>query len=139
MLMQRCAAARPSPVGPGGQHRPRPRTPPALQSHATSAEVPPAVHTTHTHALNPPTPTPPTPHTAAVKVHRNFKEALTIKVAFTAEAIYGGQLLGVKGQDFVVFYDWATGKVRALDACLGKMGCWFKGKRPLSEGKTARE
>lgn len=49
--------------------------------------------------------------TAAVKVHRNFKEALTIKLAFSAEGIYGGQLLGVRGQDFIVFYDWATGKV----------------------------
>jgi hypothetical protein len=45
-------------------------------------------------------------------VHRNFKEALTIKTPFAAEAIYGGQLLGVRGQDFVCFYDWATGKVR---------------------------
>ncbi|KAL4457362.1 hypothetical protein ABPG75_012227 [Micractinium tetrahymenae] len=53
---------------------------------------------------------------STIKVHRNFKEALTIKVPFSAEAIYGGQLLGVKGQDFIVFYDWATGKVvRRID------------------------
>ena len=49
--------------------------------------------------------------THAVKVHRSFKEALTIKTSFAAEAIYGGQLLGVRGPDFVCFYDWATGKV----------------------------
>ena len=48
---------------------------------------------------------------AAVKIHRGFKEALTIKTAFAAEAIYGGQLLGVRSQDFVVFYDWNTGRV----------------------------
>ena len=53
------------------------------------------------------------PWPPAVKVHRNFKEALTIKTPFAAEAIYGGQLLGVRGQDFVCFYDWATGKVRS--------------------------
>lgn len=45
-------------------------------------------------------------------MHRNFKEALTIRTSFAAEAIYGGQLLGVRSQDFIVFYDWASGKVR---------------------------
>lgn len=49
---------------------------------------------------------------AAVKIHRNFKEALTIRTPFSAEAIYGGQLLGVRSQDFICFYDWATGKAR---------------------------
>ncbi len=49
--------------------------------------------------------------TPAVKIHRNFKEALTIRTGFAAEAIHGGQLLGVRAQDFIVFYDWATGKV----------------------------
>lgn len=47
----------------------------------------------------------------AVKIHRNFKEALTIRTGFAAEAIHGGQLLGVRAQDFIAFYDWATGKV----------------------------
>ena len=47
----------------------------------------------------------------AVKIHRNFKEALTIRTGFAAEAIHGGQLLGVRAQDFIVFYDWATGRV----------------------------
>ncbi|KAI3425793.1 hypothetical protein D9Q98_007768 [Chlorella vulgaris] len=51
-----------------------------------------------------------------IKVHRNFKEALTIKTPFSADGIYGGQLLGVRSQDFICFYDWATGKVvRRID------------------------
>ena len=62
---------------------------------------------------------------AAVKIHRGFKEALTIKTAFAAEAIYGGQLLGVRAQDFVVFYDWNTGRVSEGVGCecgVGKVG-----------------
>ena len=55
----------------------------------------------------------PSFHTT-VKIHRNFKEALTVRVPFAAEAIFGGQLLGVRAQDFIVFYDWATGKVRCF-------------------------
>lgn len=52
-----------------------------------------------------------------IKVFRNFKEAMTIKLPFAAEAIYGGTLLGVKGSDFVAFYDWNTGLVvRRIDA-----------------------
>lgn len=37
-----------------------------------------------------------------------------MRVPFAAEAIYGGQLLGVRTQDFIAFYDWATGKVRGV-------------------------
>ena len=52
----------------------------------------------------------------AVKIHRNFKEALTIRLPFAVEAIHGGRLLGIRTSDFVVFYDWGTGKVvRRID------------------------
>lgn len=47
----------------------------------------------------------------SVKIHRNFKEASIVRLPFAAEAIHGGRLLGVRTQDFIVFYDWATGKV----------------------------
>ena len=51
-----------------------------------------------------------------VKIHRNFKEAQTIRLPFAAEAIHGGRLLGVRTSDFIVFYDWNTGKiVRRVD------------------------
>ena len=54
-------------------------------------------------------------------MHRNFKEAQTIKTPFSADAIYGGQLLGVRSQDFICFYDWATGKVGVR--AWGWLGC----------------
>lgn len=50
---------------------------------------------------------------SGIKIHRNFKEALTIKPGFGVEGIHGGRLLGVRAQDFICFYDWTTGKVGA--------------------------
>mmetsp|Transcript_6880 Transcript_6880/g.12347 ORF Transcript_6880/g.12347 Transcript_6880/m.12347 type:complete len:981 (-) Transcript_6880:96-3038(-) len=53
-----------------------------------------------------------------VKVFKNFKESKTIKPATaSAEGIFGGQLLGVKGSDSaVLFYDWDSGEfVRKID------------------------
>ena len=49
---------------------------------------------------------------STIKIHRNFKEATTIKPGFSVEGIHGGQLLGVRSNDFICFYDWNTGKVR---------------------------
>ena len=51
---------------------------------------------------------------SVIKVHRGFKEALTIRVPFSAEGIFGGALLGVRSADFICFYDWSTGRVSAL-------------------------
>ena len=52
-----------------------------------------------------------------IKVFKNFKEALTIKLPFAAEGIHGGALLGVRGTDFIAFYDWNSGcVVRRIDA-----------------------
>ena len=47
-----------------------------------------------------------------VKLYKNFKEVTSIKTNYAAEALSGGTLLGVRGSDFVCFYDWASGKVR---------------------------
>lgn len=49
---------------------------------------------------------------SSVKLFKNFKEANAIKTNFAAEALSGGSLLGVRGSDFVCFYDWGSGKVR---------------------------
>ena len=49
---------------------------------------------------------------SSVKLFKNFKEANAIKNNFAAEALSGGSLLGVRGSDFVCFYDWGSGKVR---------------------------
>jgi coatomer subunit beta' len=55
-----------------------------------------------------------------IQVFNNFKESATIRPAVaSAEGLYGGQLLGVKGGDSaVLFYDWDSGTfVRKIDVC----------------------
>eukprot|EP00567_Pseudictyota_dubia_P002390 CAMPEP_0197466024 /NCGR_PEP_ID=MMETSP1175-20131217/64840_1 /TAXON_ID=1003142 /ORGANISM="Triceratium dubium, Strain CCMP147" /LENGTH=910 /DNA_ID=CAMNT_0043002053 /DNA_START=58 /DNA_END=2786 /DNA_ORIENTATION=- len=55
-----------------------------------------------------------------VKVFKNFKESQTIKPATSsAEGLFGGHLIGVKGGDSaVLFYDWESGEfVRKIDVC----------------------
>ena len=55
-----------------------------------------------------------------VKIFKNFKESRTIKPATaSAEALFGGRLVGVKGSDnAVLFYDWDSGIfVRKIDVC----------------------
>lgn len=53
---------------------------------------------------------------SSIKLFKNFKEASAIKTNFTAEALSGGSLLGVRGSDFVCFYDWGSGKlIRRID------------------------
>lgn len=52
----------------------------------------------------------------SVKIHRSFKEVLTLRLPFSIEAIHGGHCLGVRTQDFIIFYDWNTGRVvRRID------------------------
>lgn len=53
-----------------------------------------------------------------VKVFKNFKErpGLIPKLNYSAEGVYGGALLGVRGNGFLNFYDWETGLVvRRID------------------------
>ncbi len=53
-----------------------------------------------------------------IKFFKNFKESRTIKPAtVSADGLYGGHLLGVKGGDSaVLFYDWDSGEfVRKID------------------------
>ena len=52
-----------------------------------------------------------------VKFFKNFKESRAIFVLLSADALYGGHLLGVKGGDSaVLFYDWDSGEfVRKID------------------------
>ena len=56
--------------------------------------------------------------TSRIKFFKNFKESRAIKPATSsADGLYGGHLLGVKGGDSaVLFYDWDTGEfVRKID------------------------
>jgi coatomer subunit beta' len=41
-----------------------------------------------------------------ITVYKDFKENFSFKPPFNAEEIFGGHLIGVKGSDFVCFYDW---------------------------------
>ncbi|KAG1667995.1 hypothetical protein FOA52_000639 [Chlamydomonas sp. UWO 241] len=50
-----------------------------------------------------------------VKIFKNFAEKLVLKLDFAAEGIFGGQLVGVRSADFVVFYDWDGNIVRRID------------------------
>jgi coatomer subunit beta' len=47
-----------------------------------------------------------------VRLFKAFKEKQTsIRFSFSAEGIYGGALLGVRSNNFLIFYDWNTGNV----------------------------
>lgn len=55
-----------------------------------------------------------------LKVFKNFKEHKTINPATaSAEGLFGGHMLGVKGSDSaVLFYDWDSGEfIRKIDVC----------------------
>ncbi len=54
----------------------------------------------------------------SIRVFKNFKEKPgAAKHSFSAEQIFGGSLLGIKGNGFVGFFDWESGNlVRRIDA-----------------------
>jgi hypothetical protein len=68
---------------------------------------------------------------STIKIHRNFKEAMTIKPGFSVEGIHGGQLLGVRSQDFICFYHWGTGKVGGTGTGEGGGSAALEGLRLL--------
>lgn len=55
--------------------------------------------------------------TSRVKLFRSFKEKpVNLKIPFSAEGIFGGNLLAIKSNSFIVFYDWESGViVRRVD------------------------
>lgn len=59
--------------------------------------------------------------TSKIRLFKNFKEKtnVVIKPTYSAEGIYGGALLGIRGSTFVNFYDWETGVcVRRVDVAV---------------------
>lgn len=47
---------------------------------------------------------------------KNFDEPATLKPDFSSDALFGGQLLGIRGNGFICFYDWSTRKlIRKID------------------------
>lgn len=50
--------------------------------------------------------------TSRVRLFKNFKEKNTlIRFGYSAEGIFGGNLLAIKSSGFIIFYDWETGAV----------------------------
>lgn len=54
-----------------------------------------------------------------VKVFKNFKESTTFQPALSScEGLFGGQLLGAKGSDSILFYDWDSATfIQKIDVC----------------------
>ncbi|KAJ1562877.1 Coatomer subunit beta' [Nowakowskiella sp. JEL0078] len=61
-----------------------------------------------------------------IKLFKSFKEKtnVNIKPSFSAEGIFGGALLGIRGSNFLNFYDWETGAcIRRVDV-IAKQVIW---------------
>jgi coatomer subunit beta' len=51
-----------------------------------------------------------------ISIFHNFKEAFSFRTDFAVDDIHSGELLGVRGPDFIVFYDWNEYRVvRRID------------------------
>jgi len=51
-----------------------------------------------------------------VTVFQDFKENFSFKPPFSVEDIHGGRLIGIRGSDFVCFYDWTEYRlIRRID------------------------
>jgi len=53
----------------------------------------------------------------SVRLYKSFKERPNgLNVPFAMQGLFGGQLLGVKGEEWICFYDWDSGAlVRRID------------------------
>ena len=56
-------------------------------------------------------------NTTSIRLYKNFKERPgVLNIPFAMEGLFGGQLVGVRGAEWVCFYDWDTGAlVRRID------------------------
>lgn len=51
-----------------------------------------------------------------ITVFQDFKENFSFKPPFTADELFGGRLIGVRGSDFICFYDWTEYRlIRRID------------------------
>lgn len=51
-----------------------------------------------------------------IKVQRNFQDKFAVNLGYSVEGIHGGQLLAVRSEGFVLFYEWSKGApVRRID------------------------
>lgn len=59
-----------------------------------------------------------------ITVFQDFKESFSFKPPFVVDEIFGGRLIGVRGGDFVCFYDWTEYRlVRRIDV-VPKLVIW---------------
>lgn len=55
-------------------------------------------------------------NSSKVKIFKNFKERAQLKLDFSAEGLYGGPLLAVRGASSLTFFDWeTTDPIRRID------------------------
>ena len=53
-----------------------------------------------------------------VRLMRGAEERFAFRPNFTFDTLFGGYLIGVRGEDFICFFDWEKGTlVRRIDAC----------------------
>jgi len=51
-----------------------------------------------------------------ITVYQDFKESFSFKPPFVVDEIFGGRLIGVRGGDFICFYDWSEYRlIRRID------------------------
>lgn len=63
----------------------------------------------------------------SIRAFKNFQERPLghIKSSFNGQQIFGGVLLGIKGDDFVAFFDWSSGElVKHIDGIDAKQVLW---------------
>ena len=53
-----------------------------------------------------------------VKIAKNFSDKTTLKTDFNVEGVHGGALVGVRSNDFIVFYDWEGRIIRRIDVAV---------------------
>uniref|UniRef100_A0A7S2FP04 Coatomer subunit beta' n=1 Tax=Alexandrium andersonii TaxID=327968 RepID=A0A7S2FP04_9DINO len=59
-----------------------------------------------------------------ITVFQDFKESFSFKPPFVVDELYGGRLIGVRGGDFICFYDWAEYRlIRRIDV-VPKLVIW---------------
>lgn len=64
-------------------------------------------------------------NTSRIKVYDNFEETKTFRPDFSAEGLFGGELLAIRSSSFICFYDWKDAKlIRRIDDVGAKAVYW---------------
>jgi coatomer subunit beta' len=59
-----------------------------------------------------------------IRLMRGSEERLSFRPNFSFDCLFGGYLIGVRGEDFICFYEWEKGSlIRRIDTC-PKQVCW---------------